>query len=311
MKNTQLIGWLYQYNAQVNLNISEKDYLQRLGLSKDQYYTRAMAARVMGRFPEYKESYRNGEVGLSALAMVAPKITDANQAVILEHIRGKTKRQTRCFLSKVDCHGFVNNREGTAEITLTLKESDLEKLEEARAVLSSGGKVPTNGEVFLRAIEDLLDRRDPVRRAQRAKVRSEKKQVLGSSDRSAAGAGSTHKKPSDRNEQQRSVSPPVPDRSESLQRIARPPIPRQTQHNIWLRDGRRCTHRYPDGDRCEETMMLELDHISPWSRCRTHVEGNLRVVCRRHNQRNADLDLGSEFMGKFRQRPGYGITVSD
>ena len=118
-----IVGWLYQYNAQVNLNISEKAYLQRLGLSKDQNYTRAMAARVMGRFPEYKESYRNGEVGHSALAMVAPKITDANQAVILEHIRGKTKRQTRCFLSKVDCHGFVNNREGTAEITLTLQSS--------------------------------------------------------------------------------------------------------------------------------------------------------------------------------------------
>ena len=38
------------------------------------------------------------------------------------------------------------------------------------------------------------------------------------------------------------------------------------RHQVWLRDQGQCTHMYPDGSRCQEKMMLELDHINLFCR---------------------------------------------
>ena len=46
------------------------------------------------------------------------------------------------------------------------------KIERAREVLSHGGKVPVTVEVLMKAIDELLERRDPMRRAERAMAKN-------------------------------------------------------------------------------------------------------------------------------------------
>jgi HNH endonuclease len=54
---------------------------------------------------------------------------------------------------------------------------------------------------------------------------------------------------------------------------------------VWKRDQGKCTYIDPQtGRRCNSTHLTQLDHIQPWSRGgRTHT-GNLRLLCRAHNQ---------------------------
>ena len=67
---------------------------------------------------------------------------------------------------------------------------------------------------------------------------------------------------------------------------------------VWRRDGGRCAYLGPDGHRCGETAWLELDHIIPWARGgRSDEPGNIRLLCRAHNQSEAARLFGYDTAG--------------
>ena len=71
-------------------------------------------------------------------------------------------------------------------------------------------------------------------------------------------------------------------------------IPKPLRRLVWERDGGRCTFVSPDGHRCEETGRLEIDHIQPVAMGGSTTPDNLRVLCRTHNQYEAERVLGKE-----------------
>ena len=81
-------------------------------------------------------------------------------------------------------------------------------------------------------------------------------------------------------------------------------IPSQIRALVYKRDAGRCTLTYEDGRRCESTTRLEFDHIVPLARSgRTTVE-NLRILCRAHNQAEAERVFGREFVKGKRCKRG-------
>lgn len=60
----------------------------------------------------------------------------------------------------------------------------------------------------------------------------------------------------------------------------------------WKRDDGCCAYTAPDGRRCESRDFLEYDHIVPWALGGLSVLGNIRLLCRRHNQRLAKRRFG-------------------
>jgi hypothetical protein len=287
LKSTYLISKLYYCNAQINLNIPEKLYFKKLGLRKDQYYNRAKAGSLLMRFADFRKPFEDGEISMSVLAVAMPKITEANSSIILNNVKGKTKREAARFLSKVDSRGNVSEKDVSVEITITLKESQLCKLGAARQVLSSRGKIPNNSEILLTAIEDLLDKRDPVRKAKRAQSRDKKKAFISRDNNCREdGSASKMKKSRDKKIMKDNLKSPS-------HRLA---VPSSITHSLWLRDGRRCSHIYPDGSRCDECFMLEKDHKVLWARGGEHSKENMRILCKHHNMFYAEQALGREFM---------------
>ena len=60
------------------------------------------------------------------------------------------------------------------------------------------------------------------------------------------------------------------------------------------------------------TAMLEIDHVEPFSRCRSHEEGNLRALCKEHNLCCAKQDFGEAFIrGKISERRARGTSVAE
>lgn len=63
----------------------------------------------------------------------------------------------------------------------------------------------------------------------------------------------------------------------------------------------RCEYQDPySGRRCNSIHFLEIDHIKP--RCQGGSDNleNLQLLCRSHNQRKAELQLGKAYMERFR-----------
>jgi 5-methylcytosine-specific restriction endonuclease McrA len=91
---------------------------------------------------------------------------------------------------------------------------------------------------------------------------------------------------------------------------SRPRAPRETANGrhvpaavaraVWERDGHQCTFRGDDGRRCSERSDLQMDHVIPFALGgRTTVE-NLRLLCRAHNQYEAERVFGEEHMREQR-----------
>jgi 5-methylcytosine-specific restriction endonuclease McrA len=85
------------------------------------------------------------------------------------------------------------------------------------------------------------------------------------------------------------------------QTMARPPLPVRMRDAVFARDLGRCTFVGSDGQRCNETIRLEVDHIKPVARGGTNDITNLRLLCAKHNRLQAERILGRQAMDRFRK----------
>jgi 5-methylcytosine-specific restriction endonuclease McrA len=67
------------------------------------------------------------------------------------------------------------------------------------------------------------------------------------------------------------------------------------------RDQERCAFVGETGKRSGSRRGLELDHIEPVARGGTSTVENLRLLCRAHNQHEAEHSFGAEFMERKRK----------
>ena len=173
LESVSLIGALERRNAAVNLSMTSAQFAVHIGLTPNQYWKRAQAARLIRFHPEAQKLLESGETQVSHLALIAPKITQANSELLLDGIKHKSKREVALLLSRITPEGDLLPVEATFELRVTLTESQGELLDRAREVLSHSGRMPSLPEILVKALEDLLDKRDPLRKAERAKARAE------------------------------------------------------------------------------------------------------------------------------------------
>ncbi len=306
LDSMRVLYQLDRQNAAGNLGLTRDQYIEALGLSPDVYWKRLQAAKVLAYFPAFVELFKTGQTHVSQLAMVLGKITAANADLILEGIRNKTKRECEAFLSRVTFEGTLLPGQETIQITLTLTLEEMALLDRAREVLNhgaGGGHVPKNAEVVISALGDLLEHRNPLRKAERAKQRQEKKEQGKSSDKGVApGRTPTEIVVPVTSVPVTSVPDSATPEGTPSGKKHRSQIPMAVRHEVWSRDDGRCTWTEVDGSRCKEKFNLELDHVQTMH-CHggTHDVENLALTCRRHNQLSAREKLGEEFYAKKRQ----------
>ena len=295
MRSLRVIGELELRRAAPSCGMSVERFARHIALTKDQYLKRSAASRTLRFIPEAKPLLEAGEISLSHLALISAKITRANRKVVLENIRGKSLREAKLFMSRVTPDGELLPEEEICELKLTLTKSQFALLERAREVLAAAGSVPTDAEIFMKALGDLLTKRDPMRRAERAAAKhGPKGSDVGSRTNNVENAVENNGA---------AVPPTVGDQTIAAARqrpdIVGRYIPAAVRHQVWLRDQGQCTHMHPDGSRCQEKMMIEFDHIDLYCRGGEHSASNLQLKCRLHNNFAAAAALGSEW---YRQR---------
>lgn len=78
-------------------------------------------------------------------------------------------------------------------------------------------------------------------------------------------------------------------------------IPAEIKRQVHERDGGRCTFMSDEGRRCESRRRLEYDHIQPLAKGGRTTVANVRQLCAKHNQLEAERRLGAGFMAEKRE----------
>lgn len=301
-----IIGRLAQRRAHHLYGGRHVDLAKAIGISPDCYFKRLRVSRIVQHYPRCLEYLRAGRVSVSSLSLLSRKITEANEEVVWAGILDKSRQEAQDFLARVTDDGqILPKSEAKTTVVLELTVAEAERLRRLVDVLSTAGKVATKEAAVALALEETLERRDPMRRAQRYAARQDK-----------PAANPTAKDPDPqgiaRPESMVTGATPaqagaVPGQADAVAVAApgqRTPLPAALRHQVYLRDGGVCQQRMPDGSRCGATRMLEVDHRVPVARGGTNALDNLELVCREHNTLRSHRLLGAQCADRWKEATG-------
>ena len=77
-------------------------------------------------------------------------------------------------------------------------------------------------------------------------------------------------------------------------------VPAHVRREVWTRDGGQCTFESASGRRCTCRRGLQFDHVKPVAHGGEATIENIRLLCPKHNQLEAERRLGKPLMDRKR-----------
>jgi hypothetical protein len=284
------------------------DYcVEVLHFSESVAYHRIAAARAARRFPEILECIHTGQLHLSGLRLLLPRLTADNCVELLDLARHQSKRAIEERLAdrrpKPDAPAQVRRLPERAPETKPLVPApppaaptaapaestpsaaipgvprpSTEPLGESRYKVQFTAGPGTYAK--LRQAQALLRHQIPdgdlgrlFDRALDALLREARRAKFAETERPRAdhrGSTSRH-------------------------------IPASIRRQVAARDGERCTFVAPDGRRCDSHDALEFHHLLPFAHTRRHRTDEIALRCRAHNSYAAIQDFGADSMARVRR----------
>lgn len=270
---------------------SVKSYLMgEYQMSEDQAAKRSQVVNLVGHHPKFFDLLLTQKTHISHLAMSATKITKENEGQFIEFLPGKSRQDLLFFLARINPDGsFKPEIEAKIELIILCSKATSEKFDRARKLLAKDWRGLSHEEVLDAALEALLGKIDPMRKAERAQKRAERTAEKKQEVVPTAGPVEV---------QQECPEASLPPRVLGAGRH----IPNAIRHSVYLRDGGRCTFISETGKRCDESVSLALDHVCLFSRGGAHELENLKLTCISHNNFLATETLGRNFMTQYLAR---------
>ncbi|MCB9581290.1 MAG: hypothetical protein H6717_29945 [Polyangiaceae bacterium] len=248
-----------------------------LGMSEGTAYRSIAGARAARSFPVVLTLLASGDLHLSGLSLLAPRLTQENHSALLEEAAGKTSAGIRVVLARWFPKPDVPDRvkpsagkgsragveplsEGRFEVHFSASESLKAKLEHAQNLMSH----------VSRELEVVVER------ALDALIRELEKKRWGKTDKPRRSRGTKPGEPG-----------------------------RAARREVYERDGAQCCFVSESGVRCTATAFLQYDHIEATGIGGGDGASNGRVYCRSHNLNAAKKTFGREYVEekiRLRQR---------
>ena len=268
-----------------------------LGLSEDASYKRIQVARVAHQYPALFPAIADGRVHMGAVRLLAPYLSPLNAEDLITAATRKTCDEVRAMLAKRYPQAETLAFEGIAppvrEIVPPAAEPRVSpdpappKAELATWQVSGKPK-PLSSQRFDLHITIGVAARDHLERARELSGKTVEDVLIG-----ALALYVVHLEKQKYAATARPVGMPKPSNRSRT-------IPADVKRGVWRRDGGRCTFRSPDGRRCSARVHLEFDHVIPLAHGGKSVLENVRLLCRAHNQLEAERRLGKTFMEERR-----------
>jgi len=291
-------------------------------------YKRIQAARAARRHPELLEAVRRGELHLTAVGLLAPKLTASNCAELIQAARHRSAEEVRQLLAdrepqpalpasvrklpepakqapasglpQVAFHQVVR-----PDASRMLGEPPIAPSTPRRTTSERGEIEPLGAERYRvqftadRALHEQLQELRTLMRHQvpdgdLGKILARAVAVLLAQVSKRKFAETPNPRPA-----RPAVSP---------NEIASRHIPAAIRRAVWRRDAGRCSYVSAGGRRCDSREFLEFDHVEAWTWTRAHAIAGITLRCRAHNPLRARLDFGEAHMARFDRRSA-SITV--
>jgi hypothetical protein len=249
-------------------------------MSDDQAYKRIRAARAVRRFPVVGTAVADGRLHLGGVLLLAAHLTDGNANELVAEASGKSKAEIEVLLArrapKPDvaarlervaqqmemAPGPVGPEKSAAKVTPLAPERFALQL----TISGETQEKLVRAQALLRHQVPSGDLAEVVDRALDVLLDKVEARKFGKARRPRAAKASRGK---------RTVS-------------------RAARREALARDGMRCSFVSEDGRRCEETGFLEFDHVVPVALGGEASIDGVRVLCRWHNQYEAERILGRD-----------------
>ncbi len=275
---------------------------QVLKLSESVAYNLIAIARRSVEVPALREKIESESITVTNARLVSAVLTPENQDVWLAKAEQLPKRELEREMARLFPERAVNERARFVapermELKLGISPEALEKFKRAQdLVCQSTGKSASLEDTLSAMLEVFLERRDPLRWAERAEKRKTTRDAAARNevppesvpekaiDPDTSIAGDAQPVPAQAEEE--TVSTPASalyeDHSDRVP--ARKPYPAALIHALTLRDGGRCVQTNPQGVHCQERRWVDFHHRVPRSEGGADTLDNIITLCRAHHR---------------------------
>ncbi len=239
--------------------------IAELGWSENVAHKRAKVAKAARVCPEIVDHLASGELTLSSVFALAPHVGKGAGPELVAEACGKSRREVERQMAE----RFPDSSRGGEARTRALPEG------KTRLEIT----ITTRCEALLREAVAL----DAHRQADMAEILE------------LALADYVEKRKAQRHG--RVKKPQMAPRSCDVDRVSS-----KAKREVYERDSGRCSFVGKAGHRCGSTYQLEYDHKQPRAHGGTSDAGNLRLLCRVHNQFMAEKVIGAERVSAAKAR---------
>ncbi|MBW7877430.1 MAG: HNH endonuclease [Candidatus Cloacimonetes bacterium] len=215
--------------------------------------------------PALTEAIQSGEVSVSKLRHVCPVINQDNQNHWIEKAKSETNKKLIDEVAKVS--PYTKKREaikpageGMKRLSLDVSPELMETLLRLQEVL----KLDNLTQVIEVAANETLERKDPVKKAERAEARAKKKETV--------------------KENEKNCSENMASETEPVARQERKKLPMHLVHAVNRRDRGQCCYYGMRNNRCDSRYRVEIHHMEPISRGGKDTIENLVTLCHDHHK---------------------------
>lgn len=265
------------------------DYcVKTLHYSEAAAFLRIRAARAAARFPRVLDDLRSGALHLDAVMRLFPYLSPDNSDRLLDQASGATKREVLAMVEGLNGPGDAPERDVIRRLPPRPRALPADgETGPGLALSPSPPEViapPSRVRLAFTADDDFLLMVERLRSLRRHKFPEGR---LSDLLKESVGALLDRVDPDRRKSARRKPA------AREKPFIAKRRIPSAVKAEVWARDEGRCAYVACDGRRCESRDFLEYDHIQPWALGgRSDHSGNIRLLCRPHNQRLARRRFG-------------------
>jgi hypothetical protein len=251
---------------------------------------RIHAARAASRHPIILERLRAGTLHLAGACLIAPHLTAENAAELADMAKGKSKRDIEFSIAGLSSRPVPGSDivrlvpTGSPAPSATPADSGSAIAENSPSQRSAPdfsleALTESLARIHFTASRGVLDKLERARALLRHRFpRGDYGDIIGEALDVLL----------DRKDPDRKVMTARRATTTDSRRI-----PQWVKDEVWKRDCGRCAFTAADGTRCGETAWLEYDHVHPFALGgRSDDPGNVRLLCRAHNQREAREAFG-------------------
>ncbi len=279
-----------------------------LSYSEDAAYRRIQASKLLKKMPQLETSIENGELNLTQLTQVQKclnselengnKITVEKTESILEQIHNKSSFETKKILAvefnqPIQIHEILNpQRDESVRMEITFTEDQMKELQHAKDLLSHILPNPTWAELISYLAQAQIKKKlGTAKIATREKAVSKEPEILRDkiqdTPKIAAGKSITPTKTELLPIQFEMLSNEsgwkAIHRNRDATNSNRKHIKLSTRRILLKKSELHCEFIHANGERCNSSYQLQIDHKMPLALGGTNEMENFRVLCRTHN----------------------------